>query len=543
MNRFSLFIALITPGIVSCLVMGDEPAVTSDSVTEVNQVLDRVQAEIDRRRQLVEFGEPIHAQYVRELIQEHNRVSNEMQLALQQDLPVAFDQLRNKQRRIVLKLWHLERLKPMLAEVDEKYYSLTSELRTLRRRHRDTLRDATVADRFTRISLSVGQIERERLARRMTSDRAFFDVSESLEARQAPADQDVDEPAPIHPMEQLKRPIQRLIKLTWRDGRIVVDRTHWQDMFPTESLASIAIEADKELKERGLRLSQNAHRSFLPEKVFFERESNVFLLFQNCRHAVSQLGHDALTSTTLRGKNGGVVSTKQVSVLVQLADNAFLMEVDEKTARKRQLRILDDGQSVSISYGTDDKTWLELGQVLDAEASVRFRMNGHAFDLQGDTLADVYAKDPELIEEHVFPELRRLGIIPPMTRFDPRIINLVVTKIRLTESQYSDELMALIEQADGPRFQLRTEAMRRLNEDMEVFAPLILEWQKSSEMSLELRRRLKRVTTLYEREFGQLETLVAKLNLMQRPDYLREILHRSAPEQQEMIRDFLGAVK
>ena len=504
----------------------------------VAQELDAIAAEVDRRNQLSANAEPIRARYERDLVRDLRRVSNEMRLAEQQDLAVAYANLRDQQRRILLKLWHLDRLKPMLAEVDEEYVSLTAKVRTLRRTSGDILRSPEFTKRFEEVARSVEVVERERLKRRMTSDRGFYDMT-SMFAASLQDDADRVEPDPEveerdGALGELALPIQRLVKLQWDHGQFVVDRDHWEDLFPEGSLASIAIEVDRALKGRGLHLSSNAHRGFLPESLFYSREPGVALLYQNLRHAVSQLNHGATKSSARRGDLGGTISTNQIFASVGFADDTFSLLIYEKDGSERGLRLTQNQTSFSIALlsGTDPE--IEIAQ--DATGGAVLRLNqDEPKQTQKASVADLYAANPDLFEQRLFPELSRFGVLVPITRFDDSVIDLVVTKLGLIDSEYVEKLDRLIVEADSPQFEDRTRAMRVLSENAQLYAPLIVEFPGTDSLSLEVRRRLQRITTRYEREFGSMETLLRKLDLVRDPDYLNTIMPMVTAEHRAVI--------
>lgn len=544
--------------IIAFILVLAEVSLGNDPLSEISKELDEIELELKRREQLIAIAKPIHARFVDELKSEYATVSSEIQLMQQQDLEVAYAKLRNEKKSILLKLWHLDRLEPMLWEVDEKYNSLTSRLRTLKRNQRRALADPSIARRFEMISSSVQAIERERLTRRMSTDRGFYDMSDELErftkdasatdpdARlpgNANAEEDNSEEDDADaPLNQLVTPIHRLIKLKWSDGQIVLDRGHWDALFPTGSLAAVAVAVDEELQFRGLKLSRAAHRSFLPEKRFQQREPSVSLLFQNLRHSVSELDRGEMESRTVPGRIGGVISNDAVEFSLQLVDNEFSLSIQEKLGAKRALNFESKPGALHLALTSSGDPIFDLSHQPTTGARI-LDIAGDPVELTGTTTADLYAKDPEYFEQTLFPRLQELGIGTPITRFDPKLIKLVLTKIRLADSRYGDELKRLLKQIDSPRFQQRTDATRHMTENSDVFAPLIFGLKNSADLPLDVRLRLDRITRRYEREFGVLESLSSKLKLTEDSEYLTKLLDISNPEQRTLIESQLARMQ
>ena len=53
------------------------------------------------------------------------------------------------------------------------------------------------------------------------------------------------------PLQQLRRPVQRLLKFKWLGTSLVIDRDHWDDVFAGKSMSSVAEDVQKTVEGTG----------------------------------------------------------------------------------------------------------------------------------------------------------------------------------------------------------------------------------------------------------------------------------------------------
>ncbi len=509
---------------------------TTGNLAEISRVLDEVESEIARRHALFQAGSRIHADYFRDLVRDYRQAVNDINFARQQNLLAKVSSLQRTERSLALRLWQLDRLRPLMAEVDEDYHSLTRVMRDLKANHSQGIKDDLIAGRFRSLSAKVDEVEHERLQRRLVSERVFYDVRmwDDLLSEHDRQKRNQIADTSHGPMDRLRIPIQRLTRLKWDEGRLAVDRSHWEDLFLPESLASIALEVATELEVRGWKISSQGYRSFLPENVFHRREPGVVLLFQNLRYAVTQQGKIKIRSNILHDNKGGEFSTDELRGKFANIDGRYLFSLEELEGAKRQMLISDHSGEWKLTLRNFGFDSLELIQH-QVRAVVRGKTTSESVEREGVTIADIYAQNTDWFEQEIFPQLQSVGILIPETRFDPRVIERVTTKLRVADPVVVQGLNQLLEQIDSDHFKTRTEATQRLESNLPSYGPMLADLRRNHSLSLEARMRIQRAIEIHHRDFGQLEWLITKLDLANDADYLGKILNLVDEDQRPRI--------
>ncbi|MDA9859181.1 hypothetical protein N9D23_13760, partial [Rubripirellula sp.] len=497
---------------------------------------DEVESEIARRHALFQAGSRIHADYFRDLVRDYRQAVNDINFARQQNLLAKVSSLQRTERSLALRLWQLDRLRPLMAEVDEDYHSLTRVMRDLKANHSQGIKDDLIAGRFRSLSAKVDEVEHERLQRRLVSERVFYDVRmwDDLLSEHDRQKKNQIADTSHGPMDRLRIPIQRLTRLKWDKGRLAVDRSHWEDLFLPESLASIALEVATELEVRGWKISSQGYRSFLPENVFHRREPGVVLLFQNLRYAVTQQGKIKIRSNILHDNKGGEFSTDELRGKFANIDGRYLFSLEELEGAKRQMLISDHSGEWKLTLRNFGFDSLELIQD-QVRAVVRGKTTSESVEREGVTIADIYAQNTDWFEQEIFPQLQSVGILIPETRFDPRVIERVTTKLRVADPVVVQGLNQLLEQIDSDHFKTRTEATQRLESNLPSYGPMLADLRRNHSLSLEARMRIQRAIEIHHRDFGQLEWLITKLDLANDADYLGKVLNLVDEDQRPRI--------
>jgi hypothetical protein len=123
----------------------------------------------------------------------------------------------------------------------------------------------------------------------------------------------------------------------------------------------------------------------------------------------------------------------------------------------------------------------------------------------------------------------------PETRFDPRVIERVTTKLRVADPVVVQGLNQLLEQIDSDHFKTRTEATQRLESNLPSYGPMLADLRRNHSLSLEARMRIQRAIEIHHRDFGQLEWLITKLDLANDADYLGKVLNLVDEDQRPRI--------
>ena len=211
--------------------------------------LAELEVEFDQLSQTASYGLSEIREIAKELEDEYRKNQEELKAL---DEPNAA--LRERQETILLYLWELQRVGPTLRNSAD----LLKRLSALTREHRDELRDSAVMRRYGELSQRIYKMESDR----RSAEKNFHLVppGETISSPKPASSNPFQAPAWQIPggvdegklVSGLRSPLRYLFKLRYDDGKLVLDRDHWDAPFAAKSMEQISEEVTELLNQHGV---------------------------------------------------------------------------------------------------------------------------------------------------------------------------------------------------------------------------------------------------------------------------------------------------
>ena len=507
------------------------------ALKKLNKAFDEFENEIDQHEKMAEVGAGIVDTYAVELEEEYRENHEALQQASEHGLDSSAQQdLRRRQKTVALYLWELRRLKPTIGSQDHGRNSLTMKLHRLRQQHRKAIQNKEAMQRLHALNERVSQmaIAGRRFVQRMPGRGGgqFFIVRPDGLADVVGVN---DAPTQFKsgPIQTLRIPLQRILKLHWSEAALAWDRKHWDEPFAGKSLNDIKEEVARQLKDRGLELpsDQDNHHAFsMPPRVH-----NIVLLFQNLHYRANEsTGGNHGTSFGGGGEKWrSSFETKAIRAEMLVDGKTVELTLREQETRRR-LRVTSSDLELRVIYESRDHNLL-LRQRHDGHVWLAESFGDEHLVASAKSFVELYATNPDLIEVSLFPLLDHLGFILPPMRFESAVVDRVLEKLILETADSKRRFEELLVQMDSPDYKLRDSATRELEDNLAVYLQRVNAAFRHKEHSLEVRTRLKRVLQSYESQSHALDAFVDAMNLTRDPAYLINLLGQLDAEHSETV--------
>lgn len=333
---------------------------------------------------------------------------------------------------------------------------------------------------------------------------------------------------PDHPgsqdgaIQRVRPALNRLLKLSWVGSRVTVDKAHWDELFAGRTSEDIEKDVDHLLKKNEVEMPTD-ERHGMP----FRRHSNtlnVVRLFDNLR---SQFGNVGGRSSS---GNGSVVRTSFSSVEANselaVKPGEFRFEIREKQFPRRLLMLEQNGicELTITIYGD---VVLRFHQYENGAIKIVETMGTELHHREAESLGKLYLAEPEFIEERLFPLLHHVGIVPPASRFDPKIADRVVDRLRsLMQVEDVDVVLQLIGNLDSDEFKIRQAATKRLETKVDQYRELLIAAAHEDDASFETRSRIKYLLEQSSLETAHADSLINTLRLMKNAEFLAILMQQ-----------------
>ncbi|TWU08118.1 hypothetical protein [Stieleria varia] len=265
------------------------------------------------------------------------------------------------------------------------------------------------------------------------------------------------------------------------------------------------------------------------------------LLFHNFQHRFTGGGRVS-TSTSSSGKNyRRRFSTGELDAELVINEDRFELTIRELNAPKRMLFVSNgDKKELNVRLLGDSVTILQQ----TADGSVRWVEVGTdtAKVYSAPSFAELYANHPGAIESVLFVHLQHAGLLMPMKRYDPAIVQRLLSHITAIDKQERERFVELMEQIDGNSFAVRDAASKELLANVSKYSNLILQADQENALSAEARHRLAGVLKMYREQFHQVDQLISAAGWTQDPAYLIDLLHQLPADQANIVVDHLREI-
>lgn len=514
----------------------------NNTADKFSKALDECESALDSLEELARFGSKKVTDYAAELEDEYRQNKLLLEQPQENEHDARIHQERSlRQKIILLYLWELERVGPLIANVDQSSRSMTSKLHKLFQENRDAIKDRNLMQRYFNLSRRSSQMMMRGMQVRMAG--GFYLVqpedgehSANLEPKKL-AQQSGEQTLQLTsgPLQELRKPLQRMLKLRWSGASIVADQDHWDDPFCGKTFSTISNEVKVQLKQRGVTLpDDDKSNSRLRRMPFRTEEPSISLLFQNLHHqAISE------SQNTSGGGGGGSgrwhrhFSSSEITANMTIKGNSLDLILTEVVTPNRSLRVSSDDRELRIGLLGDHVMLLD--QQPDGKVRLVITHEDEVASASAESFATLYVEHPEMIEQSLFPILDHLGFLLPPTRMDPLVVDRVIEALRIVDDATQERFEKLLEQTDSSSFTVRAKATHELESNLSTYLKLIRRAYRDEELSAEVKTRLKHVLEEYEQETADLDRLIIEMKLTGDMAYLISLLGRVQPDQQDMI--------
>jgi hypothetical protein len=337
------------------------------------------------------------------------------------------------------------------------------------------------------------------------------------------------------PIQEQRGSLRAMLKLKWKGENLSIDREHWDVMFAGMTVAQVQSEVDSMLQQKGAELEDN-RRAHGGMHVAYDA-SNVERLFQEFRGTGG--------GSHSRGGSGETVQTSfrkgSIEARLKLSPSRFELTVEELQRPRRLMRVVESEKGLEILLVGD---LVHRFSASDGELSVVELSQEDVLKFQAESFADLYRQEPRFVEMRFFALLDHLGIIPPASRFHPRIVSRLLEIIAADEARLQAEVDELVADLDADRFTTREAAYEKLLARMDDYYDLLYAKQDNEIVSTEVLARIRKLlTTSKVKEASQLDSVVSVLRLADDAEYLDELKGIVNAEQRESIERRLASLQ
>jgi hypothetical protein len=532
---------------------GDAPPRKEETKTKQERfesALDEFEAEIETAERRGKYGDPIVERYAKELEEHYRR--NEVYLrdhASKQAIgnEKKIREMMDRRQRIALRLWQLERIGTQLGLPKVAGRTLSVRLSQLMTENRGFTKDRNLMQRIIQLQKRASELFRRKMSHQISGNFYFAHPTKET----APAGDEEQQHRQSTgasrsqtfedgPLQSISASIGRLARLTWKDACLEWNEDHWEAPFAGLTLESLDRDVAQELASRGLMLPNDDRSAQTRKKQLFETP-NLILLFQDMRHVLSR-GKGAYGYTSsLRQKRRSYFRVNEIDAALRFGSEQVLLLIREESGPERTLEIRK-GPQKELEIRLIGRHVLLIQQA--ADGSVRWVDIGDedVITKRADSFAELYAEHADEIEARLFTRLRHTGILTPMTRYDPPLVERLLQKLQSDDGETKKQFDRLVAKIDDRSYSVRERAYRQLSDDLDKYSFLIAQSERAGALSAEAASRLAELRKQYQSKFGELDALIAKTEWAQDSSYLTGLLAHVDPTQHPLVKNQIQRV-
>jgi hypothetical protein len=512
--------------------------------------LDELEAAVVQQERNGKYGLPQVERYAIELEKEYLSNQENVRALSALDSPEASRDRQNllsRQQHLSLLLWQLERVGGQLAQAANGRNGLGGignhqEISSLMSEYREVMKDVKLSRRFHDLLRRINELNHARLSSQLT-DNFYF--ARPIPENSGSADENQDQPGEgaeafeAGPLQSLKEPIGRLVRLVWKDGFLDWEKNHWETPFAGQTLESIDQQVRTSLLLRDVKLPEEDRLVGFRKKRLFQMPP-AMLLFQDMQHVASQGKSVRRTSSSAGGTAQSQFTAGHVEAALKLSPMDSEFSVRERDAPNRTLQIRRRPEhELRISLIGDQILLLEQ----QSDGSVRWVDIGEEVTVvKAKSFAELYAKHADRIESRLFARLRHCGVHTPMTRYHPKLVSRVLDRMQGVSDDTTLRFEEIIAGIDGDSFGQRQRSYRELSEQIDRFSILIAGTSDEDDRSPEAAARLAELRKKYSDRFREMDVLISKTGWIDDPDHLLGMVPHVDDHQAAAISDRLESI-
>lgn len=339
--------------------------------------------------------------------------------------------------------------------------------------------------------------------------------------------------------------LRRMLRLRWDGDRLSLDRNHWNHAFAGQFPQDIQADVDHLLEKRGIEPYANENER---QQVLRMAQRGVLRGADSSPLAnLGRLFHEFYATGSRSYSGGGTTgrwTAQSDDVYVRLdADLAKLtLSFEELSHPGRVIRIHAVGPTLQITVLGDFIHRFQQQVDSNGNSSLRVTeiLDDEVLNYQVASFAELYRQQPRYVEDRFLPLLEHLGIVPPLSRFDPQLTQRVIELLTGDRAKIQAEFDVIAQELDVDQFTRRESAFRKLRDDLDKFFPFIYAKSKDTSISRETRARISKLLEIgNEKGTSELDSTIAALGLTNDTHYLTELAKAVAPEQGVIVESHL----
>ena len=336
------------------------------------------------------------------------------------------------------------------------------------------------------------------------------------------------------PITDRRAALRSMLKLRWEGERLKIDRSHWDIPFAGQSPSDVREEVNAMLEERGVELDarqQQRQAMMLQQRTANSQHANVLRLFDELRGSTrTSYGRTANGDTVRTHFQDSALHARMVA-----SSTSFELVLQELNGPNRMFRIAESEKGLSIVL-LGDSLIHRFQQGPDGKVSVVEVLDDEVLNHQAPTAARLYGREARFTEERIFALLDHLGIVEPLTRFHPEVIQQLMESLASDHDGLQTEVRRLVKSLDANRFAEREKAYSQLKAGIEEYYECLYRSRHDEELSREVRARITKLLAFGSEDRAvHAGSLVSAMGLTQDADYLDQVRDLIGDSERELV--------
>lgn len=340
------------------------------------------------------------------------------------------------------------------------------------------------------------------------------------------------------PFEKSKDILNDLLRLKLDDGRLMLDRDHWQNVMDKTAgneLTLQLIEQDKNPMAGGRFHPLGVDNASGPLAIFGLLNRNI--------HGRDRRGSGGESSSSGWGFASANFRSQSVDGRIETRGDRFTFSMSESSSQHRMLQFVEDvNHYLQITVSDEELDRLLVIRQSQDRFVVVFVSERENLSASAKTYAEMLRENRQLINETVLPILHEMGVSKPLDAESVSVVNAVFAKIKVLTSPVESESSKLIDQLASDKFAEREEGLEALKERFEDHQSAIELALQGGTLLPEVRVRLERLVndhkSLYRDEYQIIETF----GLLDSVPYLIQLFQFADENQTRSLGQYLGTL-
>lgn len=236
--------------------------------------------------------------------------------------------------------------------------------------------------------------------------------------------------------------------------------------------------------------------------------------------------------------------SREMNGNINYTNDMFTMSLEENIIFKRTLELQNKSNnyiSLTLTLKSEKKEILSLQQDDNGKISIKIQNEEKSaedkedgINLKADSFVQLYLDNQKVMEDVVYPVLRKLGIGVEASIESEKVRNKALTLILLMDKADADKAKQLIKQLDADNFESREAASKALDKDFKLYEKSIIDAASDNGNTAEVIERLNKILKAHPSEDNS-QKIIQSLNLMDNPMFLIRLLSDANEQQKPLV--------